>query len=65
MKKTRVDRKFAELQKQGKKGFIGYLSAGDPNLLDTVDQVLRLEDAGVDVMEIKAIDLLKEELGKL
>lgn len=52
MKKTRVDRKFAELSKQGKKGFIGYLSAGDPNLEDTVDQVLRLEDAGVDVMEL-------------
>ncbi len=52
MKKTRVDHKFAELQKQGKKGFIGYLSAGDPNLQDTVDQVLRLEDAGVDVMEL-------------
>lgn len=52
MKKTRVDRKFAELSKQGKKGFIGYLSAGDPNLGDTVDQVLRLEDAGVDVMEL-------------
>lgn len=52
MKKTRVDRKFAELRKQGKKGFIGYLSAGDPHLEDTVDQVLRLEDAGVDVMEL-------------
>ncbi len=52
MKKTRVDRKFEELKKQGKKGFIGYLSAGDPNLKDTVDQVLRLEDAGVDIMEL-------------
>ncbi|MEI6891000.1 MAG: tryptophan synthase subunit alpha [Pontiella sp.] len=52
MKKTRVDHKFAELKKQGKKGFIGYLSAGDPNLVDTIDQVLRLEDAGVDIMEL-------------
>lgn len=52
MKKTRVDRKFAELKKQGKKGFIAYLSAGDPNLSDTVDIVLRLEDAGVDVIEL-------------
>jgi tryptophan synthase alpha chain len=52
MKKTRVDRKFNALSKAGKKGFIGYLSAGDPNLEDTVDQVLRLEDAGVDVMEL-------------
>ncbi len=52
MKKTRVDRRFAELKKQGKKGFVAYLSAGDPNLEDTVDIVLRLEDAGVDVVEL-------------
>ncbi len=52
MKKTRVDRKFTELKKQGKKGFIAYLSAGDPNLKDTVDIVLRLEDAGVDLIEL-------------
>ncbi len=52
MKKTRVDRKFTELAKQGKKGFIAYLSAGDPCLEDTVDIVLRLEDAGVDLVEL-------------
>lgn len=52
MKKTRVDHRFAELKRQGKKGFIAYLSAGDPNLEDTVDIVLRLEDAGVDVVEL-------------
>ena len=52
MKKTRIDRRFAALKKQGKKGFVAYLSAGDPNLDDTVDIVLRLEDAGVDVVEL-------------
>ena len=52
MKKTRVDQRFAELAKVGKKGFIAYLSAGDPNLNDTVDIVLRLEDAGVDLVEL-------------
>ena len=52
MKKTRVDRRFAALEKQGQKGFVAYLSAGDPNLEDTVDIVLRLEDAGVDVVEL-------------
>lgn len=52
MKKTRVDRKFAELKKEGKKGFIAYLGAGDPCLEDTVDIVLRLEDAGVDLVEL-------------
>jgi len=52
MKKTRVDQRFAELSKQGRKGFIAYLAAGDPCLADTVDIVLRLEDAGVDVVEL-------------
>ncbi len=52
MKKTRVDRKFAELKKRGKKGFIAYIGAGDPSLEDTVDIVLRLEDAGVDLVEL-------------
>ena len=52
MKKTRLDCRFDELQKQGEKGFIAYLSAGDPNLEDTVDIVLRLEDAGVDIIEL-------------
>ncbi len=52
MKKTRVDKKFAALQKQGKKGFIAYIGAGDPSLDDTVDIVLRLEDAGVDLVEL-------------
>ncbi len=52
MKKTRLDRCFAELRKRKKKGFIAYLSAGDPCLEDTVDIVLRLEKAGVDVIEL-------------
>lgn len=52
MKKTRIDRKFSELSRLGKKGFIAYLAAGDPNLTDTVDIVLRLEEAGVDLVEL-------------
>ena len=52
MKKTRVDKRFTQLHKQNKKGFIAYLGAGDPTLDDTVEIVLRLEDAGVDVVEL-------------
>ncbi len=52
MKKTRVDRTFDELRSKGEKGFIAYLTAGDPCLEDTVDIVLRLEDAGVDLVEL-------------
>ncbi len=52
MKKTRVDQKFSKLKKRGEKGFIAYLGAGDPCLEDTVDIVLRLEDVGVDLIEL-------------
>lgn len=52
MTTTRVAKKFEELREQGKKGFIAYLSAGDPSLEATVDIVLRLEEAGVDVVEL-------------
>lgn len=52
MKKTRLVQKFAALKKEGKKGFIAYIGAGDPNLDDTVDIVLRLEEAGVDIVEL-------------
>lgn len=52
MKKTRLDKKFAALRREGKKGFIAYIGAGDPSLEDTVDIVLRLEEAGVDVVEL-------------
>ncbi|HMO49765.1 MAG TPA: tryptophan synthase subunit alpha [Kiritimatiellia bacterium] len=49
---TRIDSTFAQLAKQGKKGFIAYITAGDPSLADTVDIVLRLEEAGVDIVEL-------------
>ncbi len=52
MKKTRLDKKFAALKEQGKKGFIAYIGAGDPTLDDTVDMVLKLEAAGVDLVEL-------------
>ena len=52
MKKTRIDQKFADLSSRNEKAFIAYLGAGDPCLDDTVDIVLRLEDAGVDLVEL-------------
>jgi len=50
--KTRIDRCFEGLRARGKKGFIAYVTAGDPNLRDTRDIVLRLEDAGADIVEL-------------
>lgn len=50
--RTRIDHCFSELKKSGKKGFIAYITAGDPGLKSTVDMALRLEDVGVDMLEI-------------
>lgn len=52
MKKTRLEQKFDALRDEGKKGFIAYIGAGDPSLEDTVDIVLKLEEAGVDIIEL-------------
>ena len=52
MKKTRIDRTFAELKTSGRRGFVAYITAGDPDLASTVDIVLRLEKAGADVIEL-------------
>ncbi len=49
---TRIDRCFDTLRQQGRKGFIAYITAGDPTIAATEDTVLRLEDAGVDVVEL-------------
>ena len=50
--KKRLDQCFATLKMEQKKAFIAYLSAGDPDLSSTIDIVLRLEDQGVDVIEL-------------
>lgn len=48
----RIETKFAELKKNGRKAFIAYLTAGDPSLSKTASLVLALEQAGVDILEI-------------
>lgn len=49
---TRIDSTFLELQRTGKKGFVAYITAGDPSLEATMDIVLRLEEVGVDIVEL-------------
>ncbi|MFB2533557.1 tryptophan synthase subunit alpha [Paracoccus sp. p4-l81] len=49
---TRIDRRFAELAEQGRKAFVSYIMAGDPDH-DTALAVMRgLPGAGVDVIEL-------------
>lgn len=52
MNPTRIDRCFTELKKAGKKGFVAYITAGDPDLRTTAENLVLLEDAGVDVVEV-------------
>lgn len=49
---NRIDAAFAGLKSTGRCGFVAYLTAGDPHLPATLDLVLALERAGVDVIEL-------------
>ena len=49
---TRIDRKFAELKAKGKKAFVSYIMAGDPNFDTSLEIVKGLPAAGVDVIEL-------------
>lgn len=49
---NRIDQRFAELRKSGKKGFVAYISAGDPDLNATLKLAAELESAGVDILEL-------------
>jgi tryptophan synthase alpha chain len=49
---NRIDAKFAELRAKGRKAFIPYVSAGDPDDETTVEIVLALERSGADLVEL-------------
>jgi tryptophan synthase alpha chain len=49
---NRIVEKFAQLKTAGKKGFIVYIGAGDPNLEATRQLALAFDQAGVDVLEL-------------
>jgi tryptophan synthase alpha chain len=49
---NRIVAKFAELKSAGKKGFVVYIGAGDPNLNATRELALAFDRAGVDVLEL-------------
>lgn len=48
----RIEEKFTVLKKEGKKAFIAYLTAGDPDLRTTMKLLATLERSGVDIVEI-------------
>lgn len=49
---TRIDAKFAELNAAGKKAFVSYVMAGDPNFETSLEIVKGLPAAGVDIIEL-------------
>ena len=49
---TRIDAKFAELRRQGRKAFVAYVMAGDPDYETSREVVLGLPAAGVDIIEL-------------
>ncbi|MEL6888307.1 MAG: tryptophan synthase subunit alpha [Pseudomonadota bacterium] len=49
---TRIDAKFATLKAEGRKAFVAYVMAGDPDFETSLDIVRGLPGAGVDVIEL-------------
>ncbi|MCV6585019.1 MAG: tryptophan synthase subunit alpha [Marinibacterium sp.] len=49
---SRIDAKFAELTAQGRKAFVAYVMAGDPDFDTSLEVVKGLPGAGVDVIEL-------------
>ncbi|MBV1867483.1 MAG: tryptophan synthase subunit alpha [Marinosulfonomonas sp.] len=49
---TRIDDKFAALKADGKKAFVSYIMAGDPDYETSLEIVKGLPGAGVDIIEL-------------
>ena len=49
---TRIDAKFATLNTEGKKAFVAYVMAGDPDYETSLEVVKGLPGAGVDIIEL-------------
>ncbi len=49
---NRIEERFIALKREGKKGLIVYIGAGDPNLEATRQLALAFDQAGVDVLEL-------------
>ena len=49
---TRITERFNKLKAEGRKAFIPYITAGDPDLATTERLILALAEAGADVIEL-------------
>jgi tryptophan synthase alpha chain len=48
----RIEEAFTQLQREGKKGFIPFITAGDPDLQSTGDLLIELGRAGATIIEL-------------
>jgi tryptophan synthase alpha chain len=49
---SRIGERFERLRAEGRKAFVGFITAGDPSLDRTVEAAVELEEGGVDVLEL-------------
>jgi tryptophan synthase alpha chain len=49
---TRIQQKWEELKRQGRKALVAYITLGDPDLEMTGEIILSLEHAGADIVEL-------------
>lgn len=49
---SRIAERFARLRAEGRKAFVGFVTAGDPSLDRTVEIARQMEAGGVDVLEL-------------
>src|SRR6185295_8501538 len=49
---SRIGLKFKDLEREGRKAFIPYITAGDPDLETTAALIIELERSGADVIEL-------------
>lgn len=49
---SRIESKFKQLRREGRKAFIPYITAGDPDLETTAALIIELERSGADIIEL-------------
>ena len=49
---TRIDETFRKLKKEGRAGFVAFITAGDPDLETSIKILKGLPDAGADIIEL-------------
>jgi tryptophan synthase alpha chain len=49
---SRIGERFGRLRQEGRKGFVAFITAGDPSLDRTVEVALEMGRGGVDVLEL-------------